>query len=97
SSRRRHTRSKRDWSSDVCSSDLAEGIRQAVTGADIVIILTEWQEIKEFPLEEYKKLMNEPVIFDGRNCFTLKEAENSGVEYHSKIGRASCRERVEIA
>src|SRR5699024_2975088 len=25
SSRRRHTRSKRDWSSDVCSSDLAEG------------------------------------------------------------------------
>src|SRR5699024_11618533 len=25
SSRRRHTRSKRDWSSDVCSSDLAGG------------------------------------------------------------------------
>src|SRR5699024_11683922 len=25
SSRRRHTRSKRDWSSDVCSSDLLEG------------------------------------------------------------------------
>src|SRR5699024_12183155 len=24
SSRRRHTRSKRDWSSDVCSSDLAD-------------------------------------------------------------------------
>src|SRR5699024_12239051 len=27
SSRRRHTRSKRDWSSDVCSSDLVSGIR----------------------------------------------------------------------
>src|SRR5699024_9053095 len=27
SSRRRHTRSKRDWSSDVCSSDLADGGR----------------------------------------------------------------------
>src|SRR5699024_12056801 len=27
SSRRRHTRSKRDWSSDVCSSDLARGDR----------------------------------------------------------------------
>src|SRR5204863_7118642 len=25
--RRRHTRSLRDWSSDVCSSDLAEGIQ----------------------------------------------------------------------
>src|SRR5438067_10968717 len=27
SSRRRHTRSKRDWSSDVCSSDLNQGVR----------------------------------------------------------------------
>src|SRR5207249_4784922 len=26
SSRRRHTRSKRDWSSDVCSSDLSSGL-----------------------------------------------------------------------
>src|SRR5699024_11337215 len=26
SSRRRHTRSKRDWSSDVCSSDLASAL-----------------------------------------------------------------------
>src|SRR3989440_7023385 len=29
SSRRRHTRSDRDWSSDVCSSDLAAAVRQA--------------------------------------------------------------------
>src|SRR5207249_6250955 len=29
SSRRRHTRSKRDWSSDVCSSDLRETIQVA--------------------------------------------------------------------
>src|SRR5699024_11224979 len=28
SSRRRHTRSKRDWSSDVCSSDLTSGSAQ---------------------------------------------------------------------
>src|SRR5699024_11271240 len=27
SSRRRHTRSKRDWSSDVCSSDLRQHLR----------------------------------------------------------------------
>src|SRR5699024_11610646 len=30
SSRRRHTRSKRDWSSDVCSSDLSDTIRPTV-------------------------------------------------------------------
>src|SRR5207249_5506191 len=36
SSRRRHTRSKRDWSSDVCSSDLLLGCAelQAPMGAD---------------------------------------------------------------
>src|SRR5699024_2905198 len=32
SSRRRHTRSKRDWSSDVCSSDLEDGDVVFVTG-----------------------------------------------------------------
>src|SRR5699024_11260626 len=30
SSRRRHTRSKRDWSSDVCSSDLVEDFRNRI-------------------------------------------------------------------
>src|SRR5699024_12568564 len=34
SSRRRHTRSKRDWSSDVCSSDLEESILIAAQAAD---------------------------------------------------------------
>src|SRR5699024_12131805 len=29
-SRRRHTRSKRDWSSDVCSSDLTVGTSQSM-------------------------------------------------------------------
>src|SRR5699024_11842192 len=30
SSRRRHTRSKRDWSSDVCSSDLGENLSNLI-------------------------------------------------------------------
>src|SRR6266849_8196943 len=38
SSRRRHTRSTRDWSSDVCSSDLKEPPR--VTGVRIVNVRT---------------------------------------------------------
>src|SRR5699024_10477932 len=39
SSRRRHTRSKRDWSSDVCSSDLGlpEGVLTVVTGKGSVV------------------------------------------------------------
>src|SRR5699024_7640164 len=34
SSRRRHTRSKRDWSSDVCSSDLEDGLDIPATEFD---------------------------------------------------------------
>src|SRR5699024_11557909 len=41
SSRRRHTRSKRDWSSDVCSSDLAYvDLRHMIAGKNYHIITT---------------------------------------------------------
>src|SRR5699024_11841016 len=42
SRRRRHTRSKRDWSSDVCSSDLGVGRFMLVTGtilAGLMVLL----------------------------------------------------------
>src|SRR5699024_11701924 len=36
SSRRRHTRSKRDWSSDVCSSDLGRGCKLLKKGTNLL-------------------------------------------------------------
>ncbi|MHC0552936.1 UDP-glucose dehydrogenase family protein [Salinicoccus sp. CNSTN-B1] len=65
-------------------------IETALDGADIAIILTEWPAIKTLPLATYKRLMAAPVIFDGRNCFTLVEVEGEGIEYHS-IGRPSVK------
>src|SRR6266496_6002447 len=49
SSRRRHTRSLRDWSSDVCSSDLAHGLRYRdliAAGWDVMVVHTEldWRD-----------------------------------------------------
>ncbi|MFC3039722.1 UDP-glucose dehydrogenase family protein [Virgibacillus xinjiangensis] len=64
----------------------AGSVEEALQHADIAIILTEWKEIKEFPLAGYRDRMNEAILFDGRNCFTLDEVRGSGVEYHS-IGR----------
>src|SRR5699024_11491245 len=49
SSRRRHTRSKRDWSSDVCSSDLILSENGSVTGGQILYKgedITKWDEKK---------------------------------------------------
>ncbi|WP_027955572.1 UDP-glucose dehydrogenase family protein [Halobacillus kuroshimensis] len=58
----------------------------AVEGADIVFILTEWDEIKQLPLKKLPSLMKSPNVFDGRNCFSLVEAEEGKVNYYS-IGR----------
>ena len=64
----------------------ANNLETALTGADAAVILTEWEEIKQFPLGNYKTLMKNPIIFDGRNCYSLVEAQQAQVEYHS-IGR----------
>lgn len=64
----------------------AINIETALTGSDAAVIVTEWEEIKQFPLENYKALMKEPIIFDGRNCYSLVEAQQAQVEYHA-IGR----------
>src|SRR5437868_15246584 len=68
SSRRRHTRSKRDWSSDVCSSDLS-------SPSMCIEALT-------------------PGLY--RMHIEGEEGRDGKTKYE-EIGRASCRERVEIA
>src|SRR5207302_5516823 len=46
SSRRRHTRFSRDWSSDVCSSDLS-GVRRLPTREEIVLASVSMKELLE--------------------------------------------------
>src|SRR5690625_7625262 len=114
SSRRRHTRWPRDWSSDVCSSDLAwtGPVGQAPPADDIVdlggrAVLPGWVD------------SHSHLIFDGDRAAEF-EARMAGQAYSAggigitteatrsatderlrtlvrerKIGRASCRERVE--
>lgn len=64
----------------------AENIDTAIKGADIVFIMTEWPQITQYDLERFPLLMRDPVIFDGRNCYDLSEAESAGLTYIS-IGR----------
>src|SRR2546422_6068716 len=54
SSRRRHTRCSRDWSSDVCSSDLANDLRAAVTAA---VVDEDHLDRQPEPLEHTPKLL----------------------------------------
>ncbi|MDK0606742.1 UDP-glucose/GDP-mannose dehydrogenase family protein [Clostridium perfringens] len=59
---------------------------EALKDADMAFLFTEWKEIKGIELSVYETLMKTPVIFDGRNCYEVKEVEKSNVEYHS-VGR----------
>src|SRR2546428_13440483 len=47
SSRRRHTRSDRDWSSDVCSSDLESDIADQLAGSTIADVIVPRPETHE--------------------------------------------------
>src|SRR5690606_40742762 len=97
---RRHTRFARDWSSDVCSSDLRwlvlvrdNGSLFAVTriilhalfwGVTLTILpgIVGWHLLRRRPL---------------RRIRAIQASAEAIVAGDLKIGRASCRERVECA
>jgi UDPglucose 6-dehydrogenase len=64
----------------------ASHIEEAITEAEVAFIVTEWDQIKQFPLTQYQKLMKHPLIIDGRNCYTLDQAQQARIHYLS-IGR----------
>lgn len=61
-------------------------IDSTIEDADMCFIMTEWNEIKEYDIHSFEKLMKHPIVFDGRNCFTLDDVAKTGIEYYS-IGR----------
>lgn len=61
-------------------------IAEALAGANVCFIFTEWGEIKAVKPEDYKRLMKTPLVYDGRNIYDLAEMKDAGVEYYS-IGR----------
>src|SRR5699024_12046829 len=90
SSRRRHTRSKRDWSSDVCSSDLLLFARdealvpvRPAPPACAVCAVPSWPASHHQPKQSKDAVLR---VLDARN--RLKPSPG-------QIGRASCREREE--
>lgn len=61
-------------------------IDEAIEDADICFIMTEWKQILNYDISNYKHKMKRPLVFDGRNCYTLDTMKNLGIEYYS-IGR----------
>jgi len=59
---------------------------EAVTGADAVVVATEWKEFESLDLTRMKTLMRRPLILDGRNLFNREKMKSMGFEYLG-IGR----------
>lgn len=64
----------------------AKTIDDAIMNSDAVLIMTEWQEIKNYNLDNYKKYMKKAYVYDGRNCYDPKIMKEKGIYYYS-IGR----------
>lgn len=61
-------------------------IQGALENANICFVFTEWDEIKAVSPKDFKRLMQTPLVYDGRNLYHIKEMRDAGVEYYS-IGR----------
>jgi UDPglucose 6-dehydrogenase len=59
---------------------------EAISGADALVIITEWPEFKYLDLVTAKKVMRGNVIVDLRNILNQEQVISNGFEYHS-IGR----------
>src|SRR5699024_11288560 len=96
---RRHTRSKRDWSSDVCSSDL--DIEQVEWGAYLEMtgngehdmFVLGWSNPPADPNHLLSTLFHSDMIGNAGNRSLFSNEEFDAL---IEIGRASCRERVRI-
>ncbi len=57
-------------------------------GSDCLVVLTEWNEFKELDMKKVKKLLNQPVVVDGRNIYDPEKLKELGFRYFS-VGRKS--------
>ncbi len=65
---------------------LCERSYDALKGADALALITEWNEFREPDFARMRKLMRQPVIFDGRNIYSPEQMRAHGFTYLS-IGR----------
>jgi UDPglucose 6-dehydrogenase len=63
-----------------------ESAIEAADQADVVVVLTEWNEFRAIDLDALKRRMRGEIIVDLRNVFQPREASAAGLRYES-IGR----------
>lgn len=66
--------------------DYAGNAYEAATGADAVVIVTEWNQFRALDFGRLRQLVREPVLVDLRNIYRREDVERQGFRY-SSVGR----------
>jgi UDPglucose 6-dehydrogenase len=76
--------------------EYAKDAYDVAAGADVLVLVTEWNAFRSLDLERVKNAMKSPVFVDLRNVYRQKEVEAAGFEYHS-VGRPVAHDHLESA
>ena len=68
------------------SIGFAKDAYDAALGADLLLVLTEWNEFRELDFERVQKGMSTPVIYDTRNIYDPEKMRKYNFQYHA-MGR----------
>jgi len=66
--------------------EFCDGPYAVASGADALLICTEWDEFRQLDLEKLRTVMNQPIVVDGRNLYEPQKMAELGFVYRS-IGR----------
>ncbi|MGB4561165.1 MAG: UDP-glucose/GDP-mannose dehydrogenase family protein, partial [Schleiferiaceae bacterium] len=59
----------------------ASNAYEALTGADALLLITEWREFRVPNWDRVKQALKNPVVFDGRNIYSGAEVRAAGFTY----------------
>jgi UDPglucose 6-dehydrogenase len=66
----------------------AQNAYEAMTGADAVVLITEWNEFRALDFERMTALLKRPLLVDLRNVYNPEDMRRAGFEYVS-VGRGT--------
>ncbi|HOY80175.1 MAG TPA: UDP-glucose/GDP-mannose dehydrogenase family protein [Hyphomonadaceae bacterium] len=66
--------------------DFCDGPYHAIDGADIMVLITEWDQFRALDLDRVKKLLKTPTVVDLRNVYQPADMKRRGINY-SSVGR----------
>jgi UDPglucose 6-dehydrogenase len=67
----------------------------AATGTDAVALLTDWPQYTTLPFRKIAATMNQPIIFDGRNCLHRDNMREAGFQYYP-MGRPAVENSLRL-